>query len=73
LKNNEFLAEADAANRLGKAANGKQLPLFAGIVKANPPNPLFQRGDFTPSLYNFLLDNKVQTAPPFEKGGLGGI
>jgi hypothetical protein len=30
LKNNEFLAESKAASEIGKAANGKQLPLFAG-------------------------------------------
>jgi hypothetical protein len=47
LKNNEFFADSKAATQIGKAANGKQLPLFAGIVKANPPNPLFQRGKLT--------------------------
>ncbi len=30
LKNNEFLVDAEAATSIGKAANGKQLPLFAG-------------------------------------------
>jgi hypothetical protein len=30
LKNNDFLEESEAAKRIGKAANGKQLPLFAG-------------------------------------------
>jgi len=30
LKNNEFLTKGKAAKRIRKAANGKQLPLFAG-------------------------------------------
>jgi hypothetical protein len=52
LKNNEFLAENKAARRIAKAANGKQLPLFAGleycILKAPPPNlPLEKREGLT--------------------------
>jgi len=32
LINNEFLAEGKAAMSSGKAANGKQLPLFAARI-----------------------------------------